>query len=292
MSEAKGPQPPATQTATVLSFSDFLESHPPNQLATVSSIKAWHPGGGGSYQGLTTPEIRLHCPSDACNGIRFFRCISQAPQLSSSQYRYAYLTYRCSNCQKYEKTFSVAALANEKNETGEVIKFGEIPPFGPPTSARLIKLIGPDRETFLKGRRCENQGLGIGAFIYYRRVVEHQKNRILAEIAKVAERLGAGQGTIETLKRASDETQFSRALELAKAAIPESLLINGHNPLGLLHSALSEGVHEMSDEECLEMAGSVRVVLAELAERIAQALKDEAELVQALSAMTRKRTTT
>ena len=37
----------------------------------------------------------------------------------------------------------------------------------------------------MKGRRCGNLGLGIGAFVYYRRVVENQKSRILDEIIKV-----------------------------------------------------------------------------------------------------------
>jgi hypothetical protein len=51
----------------------------------------------------------------------------------------------------------------------------------------------------------------------------------------------------------------------------------------LLHSALSDGLHQRSDEQCLEIASSIRVVLAELSERLAQALKDEAELNKALS---------
>ena len=62
-------------------------------------------------------------------------------------------------------------------------------------------------------------------------------------------------------------------------------MINGHNPVQLLHGALSEGVHELSDEECLELASSVRVVLGELSERLAQALKDEAELSKAVSTL-------
>lgn len=53
-------------------------------------------------------------------------------------------------------------------------------------------------------------------------------------------------------------------------------------PCLLLHGALSEGVHDKSDEECLEIASSVRVILIELSERLAQALKDEAELNHAL----------
>ena len=57
-----------------------------------------------------------------------------------------------------------------------------------------MKLVGPDRDDFLKGRRCENQGLGVGAFIYYRRVVENQKNRILGvcriNLIKSTEKIG------------------------------------------------------------------------------------------------------
>lgn len=157
--------------------------------------------------------------------------------------------------------------------------------YGPPTPARLIKLIGPDRETFLKGRRCENQGLGIGAFIYYRRVVEDQKNRILTEIIKVCEKLKARDDVIRVLNAAVSETQFSRALDIAKDVLPESLLIDGHNPLLLLHGALSDGVHGRSDEECLKVASSVRIVLGELAEKLSNALKDEAELSKALSVL-------
>lgn len=76
---------------------------------------------------------------------------------------------------------------------------------------------------------------------------------------------------------------------MAKDAIPESLLINGHSPIKLLHSALSEGVHALSDEECLDFAGSIRIVLGELSERLSQALKDEAELTKALSTLMKKK---
>lgn len=275
-----------------ISFGEFLESNPPNQLKRIT--KVWvHPTG--ESRRIITPEIQLHCADEACNGTRFFRCISTAPEVIEGRFVNSFLTYQCWNCQRTLKVFSVSVKwdkhPSEYLETGEALKFGENPPFGPPTPARLINLIGPDRDAFLKGRRCENQGLGIGAFVYYRRVVENQRARILAEIIKVAERVGAKPATIEILKNAAKETQFSKAMETAKPALPESLLINGHNPLGLLHTALSEGVHELNDEDCLTLAGSIRVVLAELSERLGQALKDEAELKQALDTlMNRKKT--
>lgn len=277
------------ELAPALTFGEFLESHPPNQLARIAKVDGWYsrPHTTGNYQGVSAPEIQLHCPHELCNGVRFFRCISRPASLTRGDFVNDYLTYRCWNCQKTEKVFSVSVRWDEEGyaESGDAIKFGEIPPFGPPTPARLIKLIGPDREAFLSGRRCENQGLGIGAFVYYRRVVENQKVRILQEIRKVATKVGAKPEAIKLLEDAEKEIQFTRAMDMAKPGLPESLLIDGHNPLGLLHSALSEGVHELEDEECLILAGSIRVVLSELSERIAQALKDEAELKNALSSL-------
>jgi hypothetical protein len=274
------------------SIADFLESTPPNQLVNISDLAEVqrYQTGYTSYK-IRTPEIQLHCDHEQCNGTRFFRCVAgSGKDLEIKDYQFFYITYQCSNCQRIRKTFSLAAKVQTAGKPqGECYKFGELPTYGPPVSPKLIKLIGPDRDEFLKGRTCENQGLGVGAFIYYRRVVENQKNRILGEIIKVSEKIGASADKIKNLNLAVKETQFTKALELAKDAMPESLLINGQSPILLLHSALSEGVHALTDEQCLQMAGSVRIVLGELSERLSQALKDEAELTKALSTLMKKK---
>jgi len=153
--------------------------------------------------------------------------------------------------------------------------------------AKLITLLGPDREMFLKGRRAESQGMGIGAFAYYRRVVERQKDRIFGEILRVAKRISASPEIIQDLEDAKQETQFSKAVERIKHGIPESLKINNHNPLTLLHTALSEGLHSQDDDQCLELAHSVRIVLTDLAARMAEALRDDDELKGAVSRLLR-----
>jgi hypothetical protein len=48
-------------------------------------------------------------------------------------------------------------------------------------------------------------------------------------------------------------------------------------------------LHEHTDKECLEIAQEIRVVLAELAERLSQALKEEAELQTAVSRLLNRR---
>ena len=267
-------------------LAEFLEETAPGNVMSVSGLaQVRHDPINGSYVGhmFVAPEIQLHCGSDSCNAIMFFRRTAKTLELPANKWHFFYVTYRCSNCKNTEKIFSLAAFLDENSTSGECYKFGEKPDYGPTTAARLITLIGPDRDTFLRGRRCENQGLGIGAFVYYRRVVENQKNRILSEIITVAKKLGATPEAVQELETAKAETRFSQALASVKDSIPQALLINGHNPLQLLHSALSDGLHDRDDAYCLELASSIRVVLAELSERLSQALKDEAKLNKALS---------
>jgi hypothetical protein len=226
----------------------------------------------------------LHCSTDICNGPRKFRFKDGSRSISVGEdSKQTYLTYQCSNCRITHKIFSLhVSIANaEDPESGECYKFGEFPPYGPHTPNRLLKLFGKDGKFFLKGRQCENHGLGIGAFVYYRRVVENHKDQILDEIIKVSKKIAPEM--VDGLELAKKENQFSKAVESVKNGIPQALLINGQNPLTLLHSALSEGLHAQTDEECLDLAHDVRVVLSELAERLGQALKDEAELNKAIS---------
>ena len=268
-------------------FAEFLEETAPGNVTSVTNLARQHrnpvTGVYISQYDFVAPDIQLHCGSDSCNGTMFFRKMKLSVDLTATTWQHFYVTYQCSNCQNTTKIFSLAACRDDRTSSGKCYKFGEFPEYGPPTAARLIKLIGPDRDMFLKGRRCENQGLGIGAFSYYRRVVENQKNRILSEIITVAKKLGASTEAVQELEAAKVETRFSKALASVKDSIPQALLINGHNPLQLLHSALSDGLHERDDSHCLERASSIRVVLAELSERLSHALKDTAEVKRALS---------
>lgn len=271
---------PTVSELPVKTLAEFLESSPPNSRTTISDL--FTRASAGTWV-ISQPELQLHCTSDRCNGTRSFRYHTSLAYVTEG-WAFKFITYRCGNCQAEQKTYALAVHFDTKTAfSGVAIKLGETPPFGPNVPARVITLIGPDRDLFLLGRRAESLGLGVGAFAYYRRVVENQKERILDEIGRVAERLNTSAEKLELFERARAETQFTKAIEMVKAAIPESLLIRGQNPLTLLHAPLSEGIHQLSDESCLEFATSIRVVLTELADRISQALKDEKELGDAVS---------
>ena len=105
----------------------------------------------------------------------------------------------------------------------------------------------------------------------------------MGEVRKVAEKVGVGKAVIAELESVGRHTQFGRSVDSIRPAVPESLLIDGHNPLTLLHSALSEAIHDKSDTYCLELAQDIRTVLVELADRSATILRDHAELKGAVS---------
>lgn len=280
-------QPP-TEEATAdpsITMAEFLETVPPMEARTISDLQVRE---NGIYQ-LNTTDLHLHCDSETCGGVRTFGATTKKRQLSKQTTNF-YIEYVCRNCGDKEKTFAIALAVDEPaGATGYGLKYGEMPRFGPPTPRRLLTLLGDDKKTFLKGRRSELQGLGIGAFAYYRRVVANQKSNLLAEIIKVAQKAEASSKTIETLQAAQKENQFSKAIDIVKDAIPDSLKINGHNPLTLLHTALSDGLHARTDEECLELATTIRRVMQDLAERVGAALKDHAELNAAVNRLTTKK---
>jgi len=137
-------------------------------------------------------------------------------------------------------------------------------------------------DLFSKGRRSENQSLGIGACAYYRRIVEARWHELVDAVLRVAKATEAEPAKIAALENARDSKEFSGAVDSIKEAVPKVLFIHGENPLTLLHRLLSHRLHEMTDAECLEDAHAIRLVLVRMVERMADALSDEAELKSAV----------
>ncbi len=229
------------------------------------------------------PPLVLHCSID--HGPRWFD-----PSDLTLDQGFSHLRYTCRNCRKYEKTISVIlSRLSEDNGDAEVMKLGEYPPFGAPISARIQKLLEEsDLELYRKGARAEAQGLGIGAASYYRRIVESQWKLLVSEIRDAATQLGFTD--VSLFEAALSEKRFATAVEILKDAIPGKLLIlDGRNPLTLLHQPLSVELHSLSDEECLQQAADIRLVLTALLENIADVLKDQAELKGAVERLGRPR---
>jgi hypothetical protein len=132
--------------------------------------------------------------------------------------------------------------------------------------------------------------LGIAAFAYYRRVVENRKNEIFDAVRAVASKLNASSEFLSSLEETKKDHRFTESVSHIKPGLPQLLLVQGQNPLTLLHWALSQGIHNEPDDVCLELASSIREVLTELCERMETALKDEAGLKKAVSTLLKYQT--
>lgn len=233
-------------------------------------------------------DIRMYCRE--CGGERNFRALPFSPSvLMDIEKVNDHPVYRCGDCQKSIKEY---ALRVEFNYGGSarVYKYGEFPPLGIPVSNRVLRLFGQvDAALFQKGRQCESLGYGIAAFAYYRRVVENHKNELFSEIIKACRTVKAPAELVQELEDAKLENSFSASIEKIKTGLPQGLLIDGHNPLTALHSALSVGLHIESDEDCLENAQAVRLVLAELVERIALLKQENRQLSSAVQRLLAKK---
>ena len=262
----------ATQPDTELkkSFKDFLEHVPSYQKFIIEDL-AVNP----LYEDINKPEIETFCDSEKCGGIRFFDCEDTYSGLSNDGITIVGLHYRCRHCMEGYKWFALLTYKTKQSSSGYAIKLGEWPAFGEPVQPQLIALIEPDKELFLKGHDLENQGYGIGAFAYYREVVENQWQHLIDEIIIALTHLGKPTDKIENFKKAKNETMFREAVASIKDEMPESLLIGGHhNPLEILLKVMGRGASKLSDYECLKKAKSIRLILLELSDKLANAMKD------------------
>jgi hypothetical protein len=264
-----------------LNISQALYSIPPGAESPIYGIQNTDEKTGKKEFIVLSNEVNMYCESGSCRGDRLFAPGDPYLSVRVGDPIYRFLEYTCKNCGEAKKKYAVR-LSSTKNGSLLVLKLGEDPPFGEKTPTRLLRILGNDRDSFLKGRRSEHQNLGIGAFAYYRRVVESQKDAILDQVISVAEREGTDQSLVDALRNAKKEVQFTKAVDSLRGAFPPQLLIDGRNPLILLHDALSKGLHALSEEECLDRAQAIRIVLSALAERLSELLKDQSALKNAI----------
>jgi len=274
-----------------ISLQKFLESVAPLQTRQVEVMVTERSNSRGV---LKLPSIQLYCNGSDCLGTRWFDPTDSTcyVHLSSDRYEYPeFVLYECRNCDKVSKLYALKLEFTRADRTLSVRKVGEDPGFGEPRPDAVVDVLADELDFFNKGYRAECNGLGIGAFAYYRRFVDSHKDKILGQIRKVAVTQNAPPDIIAGLDRAARTSSFKRAVEEMKEGIPPILLLKGgHNPLTLLYTALSEGVHEDDDEECLERAQDVRTVLTELAARTKQALEDSKAVDAAVKRLLQRKT--
>jgi len=195
------------------------------------------------------------------------------------------VVYRCTSCQEFVRFF----ILKFDPEESYVMKVGQEPPWDISLDRTLEKMLGDHADYYKKGLICESQSYGIGALSYYRRIVEEIIDKLLDEIAD----LMSGEERdryLEALEQ-TKETKITREkIALVKDLLPPILRPDGMNPLSLLHDVLSQGLHQESDEHCIELAMTVREALVFLVNQVAASRATAVSFTESMRKLLERRT--
>lgn len=218
--------------------------------------------------------IHVPCESGQCEGaVRTFRPANRSrldgtadpgTWLEGSAFVVCFTCAACQTMKGYLLEFGPMSKGDtpESRAPAWVRKVGEWPQRGRDVPKDVERALGEKYEgLYRKGFECEGEGFGVGALAYYRRIVEDFVRGKLDEVEAtlVGEEQAAFRAAAEKVRR---QWSGSEAIDLIKDKLPQEARPDGHNPLAILYSDLSDGLHAKLDEECAALAGGLRELLS------------------------------
>jgi hypothetical protein len=167
-------------------------------------------------------------------------------------------------------------------------KVGQYPPWSIEPDAHVKEAVGEHLHLYKKGLICESQGYGIAAYAYYRRIVELIINSLLDDIGKMMDGMPNHDEFVAKIEEVRGDRQASNKIEVVKEMLPPVLSPGGLNPLGVIYGALSGGIHNDSEEECLELAQMIRESLVFLLATVSLHRKQSAGFSASIDAIKKK----
>ena len=144
---------------------------------------------------------------------------------------------------------------------GKIIKIGQLPSIGDLANAETKKYRKINQEIYTELNRAiglSAHGIGVGAFVYLRRIVE--KHIVQSELEKLSK-----ANLIK--EKEFDNTRFTDKLAILKDSLPDFLI---NNPK--IYSILSKGIHELDEKECRTyfplLRNAIEIILDEQIEQI------------------------
>jgi hypothetical protein len=143
-----------------------------------------------------------------------------------------------------------------------------------------------DRETnrwYFKAINSLNENYGIGSFAYFRRIIEKELINIIEDIKTLPD---SHKTEIQTLLDKHNESpKVSTIYENIFEHLPNSLKSLGDNPIKLLYNQTSEGLHSLTEDQCLEKTKKILELLNFVIKKINEErseIKDLREIIKGL----------
>lgn len=236
---------------------------------------------------IPKPPINMVCSK--CGSNQTFNMINSYSEFSSyvnapSRDQKVRLLYQCQSCRSFTRQFDVYISP----DLDYIYKFGQYPEWEIKIDKNLEKILDKHSKTFRKGLVCESQGYGIGAFAYYRRITEDIIDELLDSILDLIDEEHKAEYRV-ALEKTKQTRVTQDKIDLVKDLLPSILKPNGMNPLGVLHSELSEGLHAESDQACLENANHIKSILTFLINQIIKSMESAKEFSESMKTLLEKR---
>jgi len=195
--------------------------------------------------------------------------------------------FQCIFCTSENIAFWVEINCTE----GWIRKVGQRPPWNTAIREDIAASLGSDADLYKRAKTCLSQGLGLGACVYLRRVLENQMDTILGLLLVLKKQTGSPVNELEELEALLGNKRTDVKLSQAHKFLPSALLIEGTNPLEDIYNLLNAGVHTLTEEECAQIALKVvacfEYIVSELSHQIASR-KQFLEEMEALSSVRSK----
>lgn len=235
---------------------EFLETYPLYRKFKCDFSSIW-------LNQLPRPAIHMNC--GVCKSEQTFNMANKytenldPKEIHSVEGAVVRSLYICMSCKNFHRFFFLKISQDAKY----IIKVGQEPPWEISMDRNLEKMLGPHSDFYKKGLTCESQGYGIGAFSYYRRIVEEIIDSLLIDIAGLIP-IEQHEQYMQALEEVKKTIVAQDKIYFVKDLLPSTLRPDGINPLSILHEILSEGLHANDDQTCLELAMDLRKPLVYL----------------------------
>lgn len=185
-------------------------------------------------------------------------------------------------CTRNSNHIYYAYYFKEGHHFTKIGQYPSIADFQIPQAAKYRKILGETLyKEFTKGIGLNAHGVGIGAFVYLRRIFENLIKEAHDIVAK--EDASFDEATYRTAK-------MDDKIQMVSTHLPAFLVENRK-----LYGVLSKGLHEMTEEECLKYFQTVKIGIEqildekiELAEKKAKAEKARQALQGVLQEVSQK----
>lgn len=171
----------------------------------------------------------------------------------------------CQSC-KTKIDFLIKSTSNKRFEERDkgidiyIQKVGQFPPYEIEPEAVLQKyLTEEDIGNYKKALTTLSVSFGIGSYAYFRRIIENEIKRIIKDISELE--FDGVDNVRSAYKIFESDHQMSKLIDAINKYLPGSLKELDDNPIRLLYEQLSGGIHQFSEEDCVEKAKYIDILL-------------------------------